>query len=108
VASLRKQERTKALLRNLAGSFIKSEIGTMAIVTVMRVETSGDLQRAKIFISVFPEEKEKEIFDLLKKKSFQFHRCLKSQLRTKFLPIVFFEIDRAIKIERKIEEILKK
>ena len=106
MASLRKQERVNALLRNLVSSFIKSEIGTRIIVTVMRVETTGDLQRAKIFISIFPEEKEKEIFELLKKKSFQLHHFLKSQLRMKFLPIVFFEIDRAAKIERKIEEIL--
>jgi ribosome-binding factor A len=106
VANLRKQERFNALLRNLASSFIRTEIGTGAIVTVMRVETTGNLQQAKIFISIFPEEKEKEIFELLKKKSFQLHRFFKSQLRMKFLPIVFFEIDRAAKIERKIEEIL--
>ena len=106
MASLRKQERFNALLRNIVSSFIRTEIGTRAIVTVMRVETTGDLQRAKIFISIFPEEKEKEILELLKKKSREFHNYIKSQLRTKFLPIVFFEIDRAAKIERKIEEIL--
>jgi ribosome-binding factor A len=108
VASLRKQERVNALLRNLVSSFIRTEIGKGAIVTVMRLETSKDLRFAKIFVSVFPEEKEKEVFELLKKKSFQLHRCLKSQLKMKFLPIVFFEIDKGAKIERKIEEILKK
>lgn len=106
MASLRKQERINALLRNIVSSFIKSEIEIKTIVTVMRVETSGDLRRAKIFISVFPEEKEKEILKLLKEKLSQFHRCLQSQLRMKFLPIVSFEIDKAAKIEREIEEIL--
>lgn len=101
-----RQERVNALLRNLVSSFIKSEIGTRIIVTVMRVETTGDLQRAKIFISIFPEEKEKEIFELLKKKKNELHNYLGSRLKMKFLPIVFFEIDRAVKIERRIEEIL--
>jgi len=104
----RRQERVNVLLRNLVSSFIKSEIGREAMVTVMRVETSRDLRQAKIFISVFPEEKEKEVLELLKKKSPQLHHYLKSQLRMKFLPIVSFEIDRAAKIERKIEKILKK
>ncbi len=102
----KRQERVNVLLRNLVSSFIKSEIGTGVMVTVMRVETSGDLRQTKIFISVFPEEKEKEVFELLKKKSPQLYHYLKSQLRMKFLPLVSFEIDRAAKIERKIEEIL--
>lgn len=106
-SKIRKQERLNALLRNLASSFIRTEIGTEAMVTVMRSETSKDLRFAKIFISVFPEEKEKEIIALLKKKSFQLHNYLKSQLRIKFLPQVSFEIDKAIKLERKIEEIFK-
>lgn len=107
MASLRKQERINALMRNLVSSFIRKEISLEIMVTVMRVETSEDSRLAKIFISVFPEEKEREILELLKKKLPQMRDyLLKSKLKMKFLPIVFFEIDRTAKIERKIEEIL--
>jgi len=110
VVNLKKQERFNALLRNLASSFIKKEICPEPgiIVTAMRVEASSDLRMAKIFVSVFPESKEKEVLKLLKDKSREFHNSLKHQLRTKFLPEIFFEIDRAIKLEREIEEVLKK
>ena len=105
---IKRQERFRALLRNLASSFIRKEIGLKILITVMRVEISDDLRMAKIFISAFPEEKEGEILELLKKKSWEFHDYLKTQLKMKFLPIVSFEIDKAIKIEREIEEVLKK
>lgn len=107
---MKKQERIKALLRNLASSFTRKEIdsGPGVILTVMRVETSGDLRWVKIFVSVFPENKEREISQLLKSKSRQFHDSLKHQLRTKFLPLISFEIDRAIKLEREIEGLVAK
>lgn len=105
---MKKQERIKALLRNLASSFIRKEIdfGPGIILTVMRVETSRDLRNAKIFVSVFPEEKEKEILELLKKKLPELHNNLKEGLKIKFLPAVFFEIDKGSKLEREIEEVL--
>ncbi len=105
---MKKQEKFNALLRNLASTFITREIGRGVLVTVMRVETPKDLHLAKIFISVFPENKEKEILQLLKEESREFYDSLKKQLRIKFLPAVSFEIDRATKLEREIEEVLKK
>lgn len=102
----RRQERMSFLLRNIISSFIKSKIASKSIITVTLVEVSDDLRTAKIFISVFPEDKEKEILALLKNKNRDIHNFIKAKIKMKFLPLVSFEIDRGIKIERKIEEIL--
>lgn len=103
----RRQDKLNSLLKNLAASFIKTDIDSKAMVTVTRTETSDDLRLAKIFISVYPENGEKEIIDSLKNKAHDFRNYLKSKIKMKFLPSIVFEIDRELKMERKIEEILK-
>ncbi len=106
-AKKRRLERINALLRNIAGAFAEAEICLPeTIVTITRAETTGDLRRAKIFFSVFPEEKEKEVCSLLKKKCRDLRDCVKAQVKMRTLPVISFEIDRAAKIERRIEEIL--
>lgn len=95
---IRRQERINSLLRKIVSSFIKSEINSGALVTVMQVEISKDLRLAKIFISVFPEEKEKEAVDALKRKTRDLHQYLKTQSKLKFLPSLSFEIDKGIKM----------
>lgn len=95
---MRRQERINSLLRKIISSFIKPNIDSGALVTVMRVEISKDLRLAKIFISVFPEEKEKEAIDLLKKKKCALYNYIKTKSKMKFLPSLSFEIDKGIKM----------
>jgi ribosome-binding factor A len=104
----RKRERYNDLLRDIVSSFIKEKIDFNAMVTVMRVETPENLRSAKIFISAFPEEKEKEALSFFKRKKNDLYDFVKPRLKMRFLPSFFFEIDKGIKLERKIEEILKK
>lgn len=93
---VRRQERVNSLLRRIVSSFIKSEINSEALVTVMRVEISKDLRLARIFISVFPAEKEKEVLNLLKKKKRALYNYLKAKSKLKFLPSLSFERDKGI------------
>lgn len=103
----RKQERYNDLLRDIVSSFIKEKIDFKAMVTVMRVETPGNLRTAKVSVSVFPEESENEALDFFKRKKNDLYDFVKPRLKMRFLPSFYFEIDKAIKLERKIEEISK-
>jgi len=103
--SRERTERVKSLLRDIVSSFIKTRIDESMIISVMRVEVSGDLERAKIFISVFPEEKEGFVLKETKRLTPDLYKHLKKQIRS-FLPRISFEIDKEIKIQRKLEEIL--
>lgn len=104
----RRQERLGSVLKDLAGSFIKTRAKTLAIITPNRTEISSDLKSAKIFISVFPENNEKEILALLKKDENKFKNYIKTRVKIKFLPDIFFELDQGAKTERRIDELLKK
>jgi ribosome-binding factor A len=103
----KRQRRYNDLLRDITSSFIKKEIDFRAMVTVTRAETPDNLRSAKVFLSVFPEEKEKEVLDFLKRKKDDLYEFVKPRLKMRFLPSFSFEIDKGIKLERKIEEISK-
>ncbi len=103
--TLRRVERINSLLRNLAASFLKKEIKE-TIVTVIRIGATNDLKSAKIFISIFPENKENETLDFLKTKTGELRKFIGSQIKMKFLPHLEFEIDKGEKARQKIEKIL--
>ena len=86
----RKQERYNDLLRDIVSSFIKEKIDFKAMMTVMRVETPDNLRSAKVFISAFPEEKEKEALDFFKRKKNDLYDFVKPRLKMRFLPSFFF------------------
>ncbi len=86
----RRQEKANSLFGRLASTFFVKE-KTGALITVTRIASSEDLKSVKIFISIFPENKEKEILGILKGKAGELRRYICSQIKMKFLP--FFEIE---------------
>ncbi len=106
---LRRKERVCALLRNLISSFIKSEdLALGSVITISTVELSKDIKTAKVFVSVFPEEKEKETIKLLEEKSRELYNYLSPRLKMRFTPKITFLPDKIAKAERRIEELLNK
>ena len=105
---MKRKGRTTSLLKDVVSSFIRFEINPAPMVTVMRVEMTNDLRSAKAFISVFPEEKEKEIINLLKKQGKRLKNFIKIKTRLSFLPNVIFEIDRKWKSDQSISELLNR
>ena len=75
-----RQEKINSLLKNLAATFLSRET-TGSLVTITRVETSRDLKSAKIFISIFPENKEKEALNLLDGKKGELRKYIGSQIK---------------------------
>lgn len=103
-----RQEKINSLLQEIASLFIGSRIESSSLITVIRAQILPDLKSAKIFISVMPDNKEKEVIDILKKKKNDFKNYCKSRLKIKFLPSFDFEIDTGEKNRDRIDELLKK
>ncbi len=103
-----RQEKFNSLLKNLISSFLCKELDKNCVMTITRVETPKDFKTAKIFISIFPENREKEIMKFLKSKAGDLRRYIGSQIKTKFLPFLEFEIDEGNKNVKRIEELLEK
>ena len=79
------------------------------MISVTRVETTGDLRYAKVWLSVLGELNEKEFRRGLKSCAPWLRRELGSALSLRYTPELVFEIDHSIeygaKISRMIEEI---
>lgn len=105
-----RQEKIDSFLKGAAASFIERRIGISsgAIISVIKAKTSKDLKMTKIFVSIFPEDKEKEILFLLHKNLSGLRDYVKSQSKMKFLPFFEIEIDKSEKSRQKIERILNK
>jgi len=104
----RRLERVNSLVRRLAADFLQSAFRIEnVLLSVMSAEVSKDLKHAKIFVSVLPETREKEIIALLKKQNKNFRSYLAKNLKMKYLPEPLFKIDQTEKTRQRIEKILK-
>lgn len=101
----RRQEKFNSLLKHLIADFVAKNIRG-ALVTVAAVETSDDLKSAKISVSIFPENKEKEASEILKSKISELRHYIGSQIKTKFLPRLEFEINKEREAQKKIDKLL--
>jgi len=78
-------------------------------VTVTRAEVSGDLQHAKVYVSVMGSSKEQELcMHALRHAAGYIQSKLGSRLQTRFTPTVQFVLDQGVKksieISRLIDE----
>ena len=82
------------------------------MISVTRVETTGDLRYAKVWLSVLGELNEKEFRRGLKSCAPWLRRELGSSLNLRYTPELVFELDHSIeygaRISRMIEEIEEK
>lgn len=76
------------------------------LVTITRVEATPNLQQAKIYISVMPEEKRVEVFKLLESKVYEIQQFLNKRLRMRPVPRIEWVAETKTAEAQEIEEIL--
>ena len=97
------QRELSALIRTLKDPRV-SQVG---MVSVIRVDTTGDLRYAKVFISVLDKEQEKEVMKGLKSASGFLRRELARALQLRYTPELKFVADESIQQGAHILEILR-
>jgi ribosome-binding factor A len=105
--------RVAEVVRETASETILFELRDPRVknVTVTRAEVSGDLQHAKVFVSVMGTQKEQDLcMHGLKHASGFVQSKLASRLKTRFTPVIQFVLDEGVKksieITRLINEAL--
>ena len=99
-------EQMKKELGDIIGRKIKDP--RVGFVTVTDVEVTGDLQQAKVFISVLGENEQKQatLVGLAKAKGF-IRSEIGKRIRLRKTPELFFEFDETIEKGNRIEHILR-
>lgn len=88
--------------------FKEFEFEKDTFLTLTRVETLSNLAESRIFISVFPEEKEEKIFNFLNQNIYFLQQKLNQRLKMKPIPKIVFLKEKRTKEAAKIEAILEK
>ena len=100
-----KDKKISDMLQKIAGEFIQRNSNMTSLITVTRVDVGDRGGKATLYVTVFPEDKEKGALDMLKRKRTEFRDAVKSGLRVSRIPFCDFELDRAAKLLRTIEEL---
>ena len=90
------------LLRN-----VKDPRVQQGMISVTRVETTGDLHYAKIWLSVYGMEDEKEFKRGLKSASGWLRRELARSLDLRYTPELVFELDHSIEYGAHINQMIR-
>lgn len=104
-------EKVGNLIKEEMGQLIEREYRTseMGFMTVTKVSMSPDLRLARIYISVFGDNKVKErTLFLLNEAKKDIRHFIGTKVRLKFTPEIAFFIDDTMDYVANIEELLKK
>ena len=111
-ASTRQLKVARELQKDLAEIIRAKGMGAFggALVTVSEVRVSPDLSLAKVFVSIFPSEKQGPVMQLLEEEK----RSLRGELgrvvakQFRIVPELSFLLDTTLDYAEHIEELLKK
>jgi ribosome-binding factor A len=103
-------EKVNSLIQQELGETILKEIDIFpgTLLTITRVECSGSLFHAKVFISVIPEESFENVLSLLKRHIYDIQQILNKKLKMRPVPKIEFLKETKTKEAGRIEELLAK
>ena len=99
VNELIKRELGQIILREV-------EMPEKTVATLTRVVASGNLQQAKVYISVVPDEKAQEVLKVLGRDIFTIQQILNRKLKMRPVPKILWVLEKATAAAQRIEEIL--
>lgn len=101
-------EKVNSLLEHEVGNILLRDFNFQgSLVTLTRVEATGNLIEAKAYISVMPEENSKKIIDVLEKAVYDVQKKIDKKLNMRPVPKIIFVADENIKEATRVEELLE-
>jgi len=102
-------DKVNSLLEHEISKIILREFDfTGTLVTLTHVETTANLIEAKVYISVFPEEKSERAIKSLNNNVIGMQKQINKKLNMRPIPRIKFVADKDISYAGKIEEMLNK
>ena len=76
------------------------------IVSVTRVETTSSLDKAFVYISVWPQENQEEMMEYLSKNIYHTQQHLNKRLHMRRVPLLILEVDEQSLSRNEVEDVL--
>ncbi|MBU3964438.1 30S ribosome-binding factor RbfA [Patescibacteria group bacterium] len=101
-------DRLNELLKREIGSIILREEGfdRNVLVTITKVDISSDLSNAKVFVSVMPADRRREMINYLRADIYNIQKILDRKLRIRKVPKIIFCEEKQVEEAGRIEELL--
>jgi len=93
-------------LRDELATIINQEFKFSALVTVIKIETSGDFKNIKAYLSIMPIKKASGVIKTLQKVAYVISQQLAQKVRIKYIPKIHFLYDQGEKNAIEVEKII--
>ena len=103
----KRQKKLVQELKKIAGDFFQKETNGKALITVTNADYSPDLKNATVYITVLPDQYEKEAVGFAMRMRGELKLELKRRMAIRILPHVEVKLDLGEKHRQKIEGLLK-
>ena len=102
-------EQVNNLVQKVLAELVEKDfcVSRNVLVSLTRVECSGNLQEAKVFVSVLPDRERENIVETLEKNAWQFQEKLNKKLKMRPVPKIIFIGDRTPQEAQEVETILE-
>ncbi len=104
---IQRNEKIAQFIKELSAQFLGRENNRTSLITVTSCNTSPDMKRATVFITVLPTTKEKAALDFVKRKRGELREFLKKNMEIKIIPFIDIQIDLGEKNRQRIDELLR-
>ena len=103
-------QRVNQLIKKELSQILLKEFGFQenTLITLTRVTTSTDLSAAKVYISIMPEQKIKEIIKILNRNLRQIQKKIGGRLKLRIIPKIRFVEETKTREAARIDELLEK
>ena len=101
----RRQKRIENYLIELASEFVKLKSTRRSLITITKATVLPNLTKATFYVSVLPEEFEKEALNFLRRKRPELREFIKKNSKLRKIPFVEIEIDKGEKNRQALEKI---
>src|SRR3989344_8741853 len=104
-----KKEKLESLYQEIVSKFLLREaLIPGALFALTKVEISENLNRLIVYVSIWPDEKEKNVLESFEKLKGSLRAHVGDKINPKFIPEIIFRLDDSEKKRLEIEKIFKK
>ncbi|MGQ9577516.1 MAG: 30S ribosome-binding factor RbfA [Candidatus Aminicenantales bacterium] len=106
----RRQDRIGSLVQEALSEVITRDLhlASGTFVAISRVEMTGDLKVAKVYLRIFGEASSEEVLSYLERHKSFIRKMLASRINIRYNPQLFLAIDAVAEHEVKIDQALEK
>jgi ribosome-binding factor A len=110
MAESRRQKKVASLIKEVLSRLLIEIIQNShsGLITITRVEMSGDLKTAYVYLSVFGQEDNEAVLKILEKRKGYLRKSVASKTKLKYNPMLIFSLDPSVRNEEKMDKILKR